>query len=302
MTGFHRLGKIKPPSRMIQQQSHRKTQGDGVYTSSRFPLDLNLDHQVSRTFHPDAHILGTIADLVLISSDDMHFHVHSFAISHTLHDSRIRHLDEEAAVLNIILHTVYNISCAIYAPTFDDISVAVERMPAYGMSPREYITPSSPTFELLLSHASARPLDVYALAAERSIFELAVSASSYLTRYDLMTLDDDLCARIGSTYLARLHNLQLSRIAALKQIIIAPPDRHPDSLACNSRDQEELYAGWARAVALTLRDAKPGISANLLVLEFRLVGTSLSCQDCLRNLDQRIQTISRQWTNVKATI
>lgn len=187
----------------------------------------------------------------------MHFHVHSFALVHTLliHEGQVRRLEEDAVVLNVILHTVYNISCAIYAPAFEALTVAVERMPVYGVDPRAFIIPTNPTFTVLLSHAPVRPLDVYALAAGRNIFELAARASSFLIGYDLSTLDDDMCERIGSTYLAKLHNLQLSRIAALKQIIIVPPSRHPDTSICDSRD---LHTLWARVVACKVRDAKPG--------------------------------------------
>ncbi|KIY63111.1 hypothetical protein CYLTODRAFT_414265 [Cylindrobasidium torrendii FP15055 ss-10] len=275
--------------------------GDGVYPRlSRNTSSASASYQVSRTFNLDARIRNTIPDIALISSDNMYFYVHSFAPL-LVRDVQVQvqRLEDNASVLNIILHTVYNMSCAIYAPTFDDLAMAVERMLVYGMDPRAYIIPSNPTFSILLSHAPARPLDVYGLAAEHEIFELAASASSHLIGYDLTTLDDDFCARIGSTYLARLHNLQLYRIVALKHIIIAPPNRHPDTPVCNSRDQDGLYASWARAVAITSRDARPEVTPNLLILDFRAVRATVSCDDCKRSLDERILTMARQWAAVK---
>lgn len=90
---------------------------------------------------------------------------------------------DNSTILNIVLHAMYEMSCAHYSPTFSTLASAVNRLPAYGISPKKHIVASSPLFALLLTQAPLYPLELYALAATFDLYDLAVSTSSHLLSF-----------------------------------------------------------------------------------------------------------------------
>ena len=73
---------------------------------------------------------------------------------------------ESSVVINVVLHTLYDISCAQYTPDFDTLSKATASMQKYGVRSKDRIAPSTPLFTLLISHAPVNPLPLYILAAK----------------------------------------------------------------------------------------------------------------------------------------
>jgi hypothetical protein len=161
-------------------------------------------------------------------------------------------------VLNVVLHTMYHISCSNYSPSVPTLSAGVSALKAYGVNLHSYICPSTPLFNLLLSHAPAMPLDVYSLAAEHSLDALAVSASPHLLSFSLSNLSDEIAQKIGSVYLKRLFFLHLGRSDALKRLLLPPPHPHPPTRDCDFIEQKKLTRAWALASAHIAWDARPG--------------------------------------------
>ena len=234
---------------------------------------------VSTTFHPGANLLPIPPDLIFVSSDGVFFYVHTtqiLAVSTNAFNNLVppKHakakimmrddfgpvvsLPEPATVLNIILHVVYELSCAHYHPALDTLMSAVDAMDVYGLPPKRHIVPSSPLYAYILSQAPMQPIVVYALAAAHDLYELAVPVSSHLLSFALHTLTDDLAVRIGPVYMKRLFFLHLGRLEALKRLLLPPPHPHPPTQGCDFTEQKKLTRAWALASAYLAWDARPG--------------------------------------------
>lgn len=153
---------------------------------------------ISTTFHPAAQLHPVPTDIVLLSSDNVFFYVHSHlllaasenAFNNLLppaskHQDSILSVPEHSTVLNILLHTIYDISCIHYSPSLPTITTAVNCLPIYGVLPKTHIAPSTPLYTLLISQAPLDPLEVYALAASLDLYDLAVATSSHLLSFPL---------------------------------------------------------------------------------------------------------------------
>ena len=92
---------------------------------------------------------------------------------------------ESSEVLDIILHTIYNMSCTHMSPAFQSILTAARSLPHYGFASHTFISPTKPLFNLITSYAPLQPLDVYCLAASQDLYELAETTSSYLLSVQL---------------------------------------------------------------------------------------------------------------------
>ena len=180
---------------------------------------------VSTTFFPGAHSLES--DLCFSSSDSVLFYAHSqviLAASENAFSSFLSgffskenrrdivfNIPEESAVLNVILHALYNISCAQHSPSLQTLVKAVDRMQYYDIMPKKHLGLGTPLYMLLLSHAPLYPMDVYSLAANFDLEDLAVNLASHLLSYSLSLMSDEVALRMGPIYLKRLAGLQLGR-------------------------------------------------------------------------------------------
>ncbi|KXN83680.1 hypothetical protein AN958_00821 [Leucoagaricus sp. SymC.cos] len=229
---------------------------------------------ISTTFYPGAQINELAPDTVLLASDGVFFYVHASIIlaSSSNHFNSLLppepgekegqdpmlSVPEHSTVLNVILHIIYDISCAHYSPPFPTLVTAISRLPVYGVCPRQIIVPSTPTYALLLSHAPLFPLELYALAASYDLYELAVATSSHLLSFPLATLSDEMAERIGPVYLKRLFFLHFGRSDALKRVLLPPPHPHAPTPWCDFNEQKKLTRAWALASAYLAWDARPG--------------------------------------------
>jgi len=238
------------------------------------PAEGNTLVSVSTTFFPGAQHLAIPPDTILLSSDSVFFYVHSHLLIAASENGfrgllpapapsskdrdPIITIPDNSTVLNIILHTVYDMSCAHYSPSFATLVTAVNRLPMYGIRPKVRIAPSMPLFSLLLSQAPLFPLELYALAASYDLYDLAVSTSSHLLSFPLATLTDDMAERIGPVYLKRLFFLHFGRSDALKRVLLPPPNPHAPTALCDFTEQKKLTRAWALASAYLAWDARPG--------------------------------------------
>ncbi|CAA7266448.1 unnamed protein product [Cyclocybe aegerita] len=125
-------------------------------------------------------------------------------------------MPDSAAVLNIILPTMYGLSCSRNSPSLDNPEAAVDRMPSYGLVPSVVIVLGNPL-----------------LAGHHDLHALAERVSSHLLSYYLPDIMDDMTTRMGAKYLCQLMKLHLSCQDALKSIIIRPPHPHPPTQECD---------------------------------------------------------------------
>ncbi|PFH51464.1 hypothetical protein AMATHDRAFT_75003 [Amanita thiersii Skay4041] len=283
------------------------------------PLQETTLVSVSTTFYPGAPHHSLPPDVVFLSSDNVFFYAHSHILfnasdnafnsllpspfpSKDDHEPIIITVSETSAVLNIILHLMYDISCVHYSPPFPLLVNAVDRLPVYGVNPKIRIVPSSPLYSLLLSHAPLFPLELYALASAHDLYDLAVATSSHLLSFQLATLTDEMAARIGPVYLKRLFFLHFGRSDALKRVLLPPPHPHPPTPWCDFTEQKKLTRAWALASAYLAWDARPDLSTSTMESALRPLTEHLTCENCQQALQDRIKNLIVQWSVVKRTI
>ncbi|KAG2024057.1 hypothetical protein CC2G_001653 [Coprinopsis cinerea AmutBmut pab1-1] len=268
---------------------------------------------VSSSFYPGAH--EGSHDAILRTSDSVLFYLHSpvlqsvstrafesfigSAAAARVTQDEIIDIPETSTTLNVIVHALYNTSCAQHAPTLDVLESAIDRMPSYNITPNAHILPGSHLYGLLLTHAPLSPLRVYALAAHHQLHELAVHASSHTLAIPLSSITDDIARRIGAIYLKKLMTLHMARQEHFKNIILQPPELHLVSKACSFQDQKRLSRAWALAAAYFAWDGKNDVPINELQRTFASLEDGLDCDQCKGTLRKRIKEIVVQWAAAK---
>ncbi|KAI0650261.1 hypothetical protein C8Q79DRAFT_375277 [Trametes meyenii] len=284
-------------------------------------LPGNTIVSVSTSFNPAANLLPIPPDLILLSSDGVFFYIHTtraLSMSSNQFNSLIPPeliktkagddlgpiipLPDASTVLNVVLHAMYEISCAHYHPSLDTLITAVDAMAVYGLAPKEHIAPSSPLYAMILSQAPVQPIAVYALAASHDLYELAVPVSSHLLSFSLHTLTDELAMRIGPLYMKRLFFLHLGRLDALKRLLLPPPHPHPPTETCDFTEQKKLTRAWALASAYLAWDARPDLSTSVMESALCPLAEHLSCDVCKKSLVDRAKQLIVQWSVVKRSI
>ena len=312
-------------------------------TFSPRPIESTTIVSVSTTFFPGADLgQSHPPDLTLHSSDSVFFYVHSTALLHFStnsfnslvplyplspasedgsHPAIV--LPEDSHVLNIVLHLLYTIPCSHFCPPIDVISKAVRALKRYGVPMKSFTTPDTCLYNLIMSRAPLHPIELYAIAAEHDLYDLAVAISPHLMSFNLATLTDEIVMQIGPMYLKRLFFLHLGRNEALKRLLFNPPTLHGPTPQCDFTEQKKLTRAWALAAAYLAWDARPGLSRHVLSSNrmsiysscYRLSDLStsaissalgslqdhLSCQLCRDNLRQRVKQIIVEWSNVKVS-
>ncbi|KIP07701.1 hypothetical protein PHLGIDRAFT_127472 [Phlebiopsis gigantea 11061_1 CR5-6] len=277
---------------------------------------------VSTTFYPGAGLAPSLPDIVLLSSDTVFFYVHSPVL---LRESSNRlnallpppeelasqppdgvgpvvPLPEPSTTLNLVLHTMYGLSCLHYSPSSATLNAGVDALAKYGVDLKQHIRPGTPLFEHLLGQSPAAPLDFYATAGHHNLWELAAAISPHLLHFPLSDLDDDIDNRMGAFYLKKLFFLHLGRVDALKRLLLPAPQGHPATPECDFLEQKKLTRAWALAAAYLTWDARPDLSPTAIELALRPLGDHLSCEICQTSLHERVKQLTVQWSLVKRTI
>ncbi|CAE6432465.1 unnamed protein product, partial [Rhizoctonia solani] len=211
-------------------------------------------------------------------------------------------LSEDAALLNIILLIVYRLPMERYRPDLQLMCRAIPALVSYGYRLDNLLAPTTEAFRLLIAHSVTHPLVVYALAAGYNLEHLAVASSRNTLGIELSQITDDLAAVMGPIYLRRLFFLHLGRADALKRLLLEPPAGHMPLPHCGPEDQKSLTRAWALAIAYMAVEAKPNTPPTMLSSGLSALGEHLECQKCRTCLDERIQTVVRQWSMVGSTI
>ena len=244
---------------------------------------------VSTTFFPGAELGQPCPpDLILYSSDSVFFYVHSsvlvkfsknsfnsllpsYPVSPTSDDGA--HLtitvQEDSHVLNIILRLFYMIPCVNLCPSVDVISKVISSLKRHGVTIKSFAAVDTCLYDLILSRAPLHPIELYSIAAENGLDELAVAVSPHLMSFNLATLTDRMATQMGPSYLRRLFFLHLGRNEALKRLLFTPPVLHGPSPQCDFTEQRKLTRAWALAAAYLAWDGRPGLllHPNVVQLE-----------------------------------
>lgn len=168
-------------------------------------------------------------------------------------------VQEDAQVINIVLHCIYGLSCEQFRPSLDVLSGAIDSMRSYDISVDAYASPHQALFQVALSQGRYDPINFYALAAKHGLEDLAVALSSHLLSFNFSLLTDELVLRMGAVYLRRLFFLQQGRIQALKRLLLQPPDSHSPIASCTAHEQQQTVTRvWATAMAHLIWDVRPG--------------------------------------------
>jgi hypothetical protein len=290
---------------------------------------------VSTTFFPGAELDVLPTDLIILSSDSVFFYIHTHKLLAAssngfnsllpLEDQgqpegtgSILPLHHDSVVLNILLHTIYNMSAAHYAPTPEAVIATVESFEKYGLSLQTYLSPTSPLYGLFLGTATQAPIEFYAFSGAHDLHHLAIPISSFLLSYSLASLTNELAIKMGPLYLKRLFFLHLGRVEALKRLLLPPPLPHAPTANCDFTEQKKLTRAWALASAYLAWDVKPGellggshrmdasltrrpidLPTQAIEMAMRPLGEYLVCDQCNQLLRERIDKLIAQWSTVK---
>ncbi|KAG9049838.1 hypothetical protein FS837_008888 [Tulasnella sp. UAMH 9824] len=228
-------------------------------------------------------------------------------------------IPEPSGVVNILFHVLYNTtSFARYSPDFETISAVLPFMRKYGFDVLDVLglggpVPSSSVgiasaevVQTLLRFAQERPLEVYTLAAQYGLRELAVAASPYTLDVSLSNLTDQQSVAMGPLYLKWLFFLHFGRSEALKRILVKPFEPHPAGMrgsTCTEDDRSAMQRAWGLVTAyiLSLPNTQ-NVSVGSLSSTYGSLMGSVKCQRCKEQLGRTIEEVVRAWGGVQATI
>lgn len=230
-------------------------------------------------------------------------------------------IPEPSPLLNLFLHCVYDLPCTRFSSTVDDVSDCVTTIIKYGLPLAGYASQGGALYNLVLSKAPTAGIQMYALAAQHKLEQLAVAVSPFLLTLDLATLTDDLAGRMGAVYLRRLVFLHLGRSAALKRLLSPPLNYHAPEDTCGTQEHDALMNAWSLAVTPLAWNVRPGSCPplhahhaleNVLNLPPDLAPTAIkaalgplvdvvSCSRCKEGIQQTVKSVVAAWVGIKVS-
>ena len=166
-------------------------EGNNELNTARFmPL-------VSATFHSAANLTSSPSNVIVTSSDGVLFYVHLDKLASSRNSFRgalapnsnprptwehplFMVLAADSFSLNIILHTLYGLSCNSFHPTLSQMITAVGLLKIYDCSLPVYLATGTPLYVSFLSQSPLRPIEAYTVAAENRLEDLACAISPHL--------------------------------------------------------------------------------------------------------------------------
>ncbi|KAJ1308078.1 hypothetical protein OPQ81_002143 [Rhizoctonia solani] len=155
--------------------------------------------------------------------------------------------DYSSDVLNVVLHAIYKFAVGGYRPSPTTLRAATNALSLLGYDLNFVYAPHSELFMLFLQAGVAEPLEMYALAAQYALEDLAVAVSTFTLSVSPSEITDDLAVQMGPIYLRRLFFLHLGRADALKRLLYPPPTPHPADPNCGPETQSAVSRIWALA-------------------------------------------------------
>ncbi|KAL1680241.1 hypothetical protein EV122DRAFT_183075, partial [Schizophyllum commune] len=266
---------------------------------------------MSTTFTSGALHGGVPPDVVLVSTDGVYFYVNRALLAtasanyfaallppagRSPDGFPLARSQDASDVLNIVLHAVYDMSPARYAPPVTTLLAALDRLPAYGMLPAQHVVPPRALYAVLLAQAPLAPLAVYTAAARYGLNDLAVAVSSHLLSFPLPALTDAQAEAMGAIYLKRLFMLHKQRVDALKGVLAQAPYPHPETEICTFADQKKIARAWQLAATYLVAEAQPDLPPSRMEATVNSLMVGMACEDCKEALRKRLQKAVVEWT------
>jgi hypothetical protein len=255
---------------------------------------------------------------ILLNASENGFNTMLPVIAHGNGDWPILPVPERSAVFNVVMHAIYDMSCIQYSPSFDTLVEAVNALITYGVAPKNVITSTTSLYHVLLTHATSRPFDLFALASQHDLSDLAIATSTHLLSISLSTISDEMAERVGPIYLKRLFFMHLGRSEVLRSILLPPPSPHAPTPECSYEKQKNLSRAWTLASAYLAWDARAGafegvicivyniqrinsldISADAIEAALAPLGDHLLCRECQAALTERLKVLIIRWSTIK---
>ncbi|EKM53784.1 uncharacterized protein PHACADRAFT_164077 [Phanerochaete carnosa HHB-10118-sp] len=263
-----------------------------------------LSVSVMRPLQP----LGPV-NVIFVSSDGVHFYVHSrIILSESMNmfgailsakrdqnsDNRLIALSEPAAIVNVVLHTVYSISCAPYQPDADTLIAAIKALPKYGLSLKQCLSPAMPAYAVVLNIVPRAPLEFYTLAAEHAIHPLAVAISKHLENLEITDISDAQMQRMGGLYYKKLLVMLERRADMVKRLVRAPPEPHPPMPDCSELDQQAMRNAWTLLVSDFACEPFRYTSSQSVMAKVGILPGMMICNGCKDVIGARLQMLQAQ--------
>ncbi|CAL1714057.1 unnamed protein product [Somion occarium] len=307
---------VDPPNDMLNVPQSIDQETSTPIGSPAWESNRQIVISVSTTFSTLAFPEDEAPDVIFTSSDHVYFHVHAarllmasrnsfnhlLPIPHLRSETQALAVAEDAAVINVVFHAIYKISLRQYSPPLDTLLAAVGALKKYGVPLDQYLFRTTPLFEEVVIKTPYLPIEVYMVAAENDLFDLAAEASLFLLSYPLSILTNKMCVRMGPLYLRRLFTLHTERKHVLQQLLINPPSEHPPTLSCGWVEHKRLMNAWSLACASLVFDAQTDLSAEKMRNDLESLGLRISCDACKRSLNQRVKDIVLKWSIAPRTI
>ncbi|KAK7040218.1 hypothetical protein VNI00_010024 [Paramarasmius palmivorus] len=256
------------------------------------------------------------ADMILISNDNFVFYVDENTLcSNSTNQFNgllpLQTLEKQRRVvflreivwpeLQVFLQVIYN-TASTDVPDLGTLVRGVAWLPKYGFDPKSFILPGTRAFDYLLSHAPLCPLDVYTCAGMHDIYPLAVQASSHLLRVSPSEVTEEMAISMGSRYLLKFFSLHLRRTEALKQLLMKGPELHNITKTCGFEGQNLSKARWNQGVAKLALILKADTTTTFIRDTILEATEDISCTECLKARDARLNTTLQEWSMTSRTI
>lgn len=203
------------------------------------------------------------SDIAILSTDNVLFYAHSCMIpagiktnfnsvsnnpselKGTMKSVPIFGLPEPSDVINVVLHALYNKSCAEFDLSDTTLARVVEFLATNHVPLDTLLSPATYLHQLFLERARNSPLLFYSLAAKHDLYNLASPISSLLLAHSVMDISDDYAQMMGPRYLKRLIMLHCHRMQELKRLLALPPSTHDGTKSCTVEQQQAMVRAWA---------------------------------------------------------
>ncbi|KAI0342103.1 hypothetical protein BDW22DRAFT_1429603 [Trametopsis cervina] len=287
-------------------------------TSPPVPSPYLPTIEVSSTFSLDAGLDPSAPDIVISSSDQVYFFLHSrrlyaassnrfggllpLGLQPTCLEPFICLVNDRAEVLNVVLHCLYEISCDAYRPSLACLAAAVSAQHTYGLDAQRYLARGAPLYDTVLLHAPCSPMETFALAAAHACEELAVAASAYTLHIPLHLLPSAVVHTIGTLYLQRLLRLHSMRIDALKRLLNAPLYPHIAKPYCSAEQRQIVARAFQLACAQVYYTATPALARTGIESGMASLIEAIKCRDCRESLESHIKHLVTEWILADCTI
>ncbi|KAI0781839.1 hypothetical protein C8Q75DRAFT_567672 [Abortiporus biennis] len=272
----------------------------------------NVSVSISTTFHAQLGFTGSLPDTTLMTSDSVLFYVHSLHLKRSSANgfgtlllktySTSIPVQETAALLNVVLHSFYNMGCQKYDPSVEIMLQVLDSLKKYGARLQHIVAPSMPLFNHFVKQAPRQPLGFYIVAASHDLHALAAEVSGYLLSYPLTSITDGEAEKMGPLYYKKLYVLHRSRTETLRTLLFVRPEGHTATVNCSPFDQQRLKRAWELAAAQILWDTQPDLAPSVIQNALSSLASHVSCDICKNSLDKKISQILVQWSMTPRTI